>query len=348
MIQRWAAVLGMIAALLATPAAAVKVTSLYTAEVAVPTQAADVRAEAIRKGFLDVLMRVSGNPDVASAPGIKAGLSKAEYYVQEYSYSAATVDSATVTLKVTFDEDDVNRLLKNAGVVYWGDTRPLVMLWMAVTDSDHQTVIIGGDDATAVMESVKAEGKRVGLPLILPVMDVDDMNQVTPATITSVALPALTQASARYAPDAILVANIEPLAPGFTSHWLLILKDKQWAFTIPGTSLQTIISTAMHQVSQTLATRYMEKPTQTESHWINLVVNQVSADHDLEQIMAYLKQLSPVQQVQLTQVDGETVTLRVLISGSLDTFEQNASIGQKLVFLGQDDTTQTVTYNWMH
>jgi hypothetical protein len=338
----------LLAALVMMPAYAVKVGSLYEAEVAVPSQAPEVRAEAIRQGFLDVLIKVSGNPDIANLPAIKTNIKRADYYVQEFGYSQPTVNTSTYTLKVRFDQDDVNRLLKSAGVVYWGETRPLTLVWLAVTDADHQTNIIGGETPGPILETMKNEGKRYGLPLIFPVMDMDDMNLVSPDHINVASLPLLQDAGKRYAPDAMLIGNIQPGDKGFNSQWTLALNQQQWSYTIPGDSLQAIMTSVMQQVSQTLSTRYVEKQAVPDNQWIKLTIYNVSEDHDLEQLMAYLKQLTPVQQVELSQVNGDTVELRVLVSGTVSTFQQNATIGQRLTFKGQDSTDNSLTYTWVH
>lgn len=335
--------LGLISANLAF---AVKLGGLYTAQVPVAAQTPDLRAEAMRTGLLSVLVKVSGNPNIGDLPAIKTSLKRAEYYVQEYSYSAATVDTSTYTLNIQFDEDDINRLLKSAGAVYWGDTRPSVMVWLAVTDADNQTDIIGNETPGAILESMKAEGKQFGLPLIFPVMNADELSAVPPTDVISANLPALNAASKPYTADALLAGSIQPADKGFTSHWVLVLKDTQWRFTIPGDTLTAILQGAVQQVSQTLSAKYMDKTTQAATASITVVVNNVSADHDLENLMAYLKQLTPVQQVELAQVDGNTVSLRIEVKGSIDTFEQNATIGQKLIFKSQDDEKQTLVFDW--
>ncbi len=325
---------------------AVKLGGLYTAQIPVAAQTPDLRAEAMRSGLLSVLVKVSGNPNIGDSPVIKASIKRAEYYVQEYSYSAATVDTSTYTLNIQFDEDDINRLLKSAGAVYWGDTRPSVMVWLAVTDADNQTDIIGNETPGAILESMKAQGKQFGLPLIFPIMNANEISTVPPTDVISANLPALNAASKPYNADALLAGSIQPTDKGFTSHWVLVLKDTQWRFTMPGDSLTTVLQGAMQQVSETLSAKYLDKGNQATTTSITVVVNNVSGDHDLENLMAYLKQLTPVQQVELSQVDGNTVSLRVEVKGSIDTFEQNATIGQKLIFKSQDDTTQTLVFDW--
>lgn len=349
MMCRWLKVWWVLMAVsMSLPAYAVKLDNLYEAEVSVPSQAADARSAAIQEGLLTVLIKITGNQAINTVPLIKTNLKRADYYVQEYGYSQPTVNSSTYTLKIRFDKDDVDRLLKQAGVVTWGETRPLVMVWLSVTDADHQATIIGGETPGPILDAMKKEGNRYGLPLIFPVMDMTETNQITPDQINLASLSLLTSVSQRYAPDAMLIAQIQPSAAGFDSQWTLTLRNQQWGFKISAASLQEVMTTAMHQVSQTLSENYLVKNQTTKTQWITLNVNGVSADNDLEQVMKYLKQLSPVQQVELASVNGDSVQLRVLINSDIPTFEKNASIGQQLQLSQEDLPGARLTYNWVH
>ena len=77
-----------------TSALAVKVSSLYQAEIAVASQADDARVQAVKDGLLQVLIKMSGDPAINANPDIKQSLQRADYYVQEFSYSAPTTASS--------------------------------------------------------------------------------------------------------------------------------------------------------------------------------------------------------------------------------------------------------------
>lgn len=327
---------------------AVKVSSLYQAEIPVASQAADARADAIREAFHQILIKVSSNQDIDKNALIKSSLKKADYYVQEYSYSAPTVLSSTYLLIVKFDQEDVNRLLRKAGVSYWGETRPLLLVWLAVSNQDQQSEIVGGETPGEMLETMKQQGKRYGLPLIFPVMDMTDMSHVTPADVSSMAIPVLKEAGKRYTPDALLVGEMQPAKDGYVSKWTLVLNNNQWNWEIPGATPEIMMADILHEVSQTLSKRYSEKTVKVQDSWVTLEVTNVSRDHDLEQLMNYLKQLTPVQQVQLSKVSSDSVELSVLVRGTLDTFEENATIGQKLVLKSQDENAARLVYEWVH
>jgi hypothetical protein len=259
-----------------TPAFAVKVTTLYEVQMSVASQAADARAEAIREGFQDVLIKLSGDQNIASNKLIKDSLNKSDYYVQEYSYSSPTVNSATYTLNIKYNEPDVKRLLRKAGVVGWGSARPLIIVWLATVNDKREVDILGVETPTDTLEKFKRQGQRYGLPLIFPVMDVTDMNKVTSDNITSVALSELKDASKRYEPDAILVGTIEYDNNEYQGRWNLVWKDKAWDWSITGATQEKVIADVLHNVSRLMSQSQrskmiMSRPPESESSHHNMI-----------------------------------------------------------------------------
>lgn len=242
------------------PAWAVKVKTLYEVEISVPSQAADARSEAIREGFHEVLVKLTGNQNIDKNKTIKSSLNKADYFVQEYSYSSPTVTSATYNLRIKYNEQDVKRLLRKAGATSWGETRPLILVWLATVNDRHEIDILGVETEHAMLERFKREGQRFGLPLIFPVMDVADMEKITSDNITTVALPELKEASKRYEPDALLIGTIEYDGDIYTGRWNLVWGEKSWDWSIEGDTREKLFASVLDNVSQVLSQRSDAKP----------------------------------------------------------------------------------------
>ncbi|RDI39848.1 DUF2066 domain-containing protein [Aquicella lusitana] len=332
----------------AASAWAVKVASLYQAEIPVASQSQDERAQAMKEGLVQVLIKVSGNADIEKNAIIKSSLQRADYYVQEYSYALPSSTSSQYLLQVHFNTKDINQLLKRAGLAHWKESRPLTLVWLAVTDPQHSAMIIDYETPGDVLEDMKQQGKKYGLPLIFPMMDMSDVNRVTPADVSAMDVSTLKEAGKRYSPDALLIGNLEQSETGAKSQWQLVLGEDQWNWTITGKTSHDMIAELFNQISQTLAKRYVVKSANASQRWVKLEISNVNRRNDLSQLMQYLKQLTPVQQVQLSQVSGDRVELSVLITGSLSAFQQNASIGQRLILKEQDETDSKLIYEWLH
>ncbi|EKD69949.1 MAG: hypothetical protein ACD_46C00690G0003 [uncultured bacterium] len=331
----------------AIPTLAVKVSSLYQADMPVATQLEDARSEAVRQGFIHILVKLSGNPDIAENPLIKENVKKAEYYVQEYSYAQPTTTSSMYMLQIRYDKDDINNLLRKAGVVYWGETRPLVLVWVTVADGTEAPEIIGSEEADEWYDTFRQQGKKYGLPLIFPVMDVTDINKVSPHDVNTMNITTLKQAGMRYSPDALLIGKIEKdKNGGWKGQWRLILDENQWDWRITGNDMDMLLGDTLNQVSHTLSKQLVVKNPGAPVSWVKLQVSHVTRGDDLDQLMQFLRQLSPVQQVELSQVDGDVVELAVQVHGNLATFQQNVNIGQRLEFKSLDKQMNKLVYEW--
>jgi len=179
-------------------------------------------------------------------------------------------------------------------------------------------------------------------------MDMSDISQVSPNDINQFSLPVLQEAGKRYAPDALLVGKMTINQNGCQSQWHLILDDNQWDWMITDKSIANTISMLLNQVSQTLSKHYVVKASIAAKSSLTLEVSNIMQHSDLTQLMDYLKQLTPVQNVQLSQVSGDVVQLSLQVRGSLRTFKQHASIGQHLVLKSQDISNNKLTYQWAH
>lgn len=331
-----------------SPVLAVKVSSLYQVEVPVAAQTDDLKAQAVKEGFLEVLIKLTGDAQIGNNPIVKASMQRPDYYVQEFSYSPSTTDSSQYILRIRYESSDINRLLKKAGISYWGETRPLILVWLAATSQAHHAEIIGHEMPGTLFSVIRHQSKKYGLPMIFPVMDVADVSQISPEDITTVALPTLKEAAKRYAPDALLIGKIQQDNDRYESEWQLILNKEQWKWVIVDKTHELIVASLMNQISQALAKHYVVKEIDNPDRWLSMEVMNITQRDDLAALLKYLKQLAPVKQVQLLEVSSDVVELSIQIRGSLDNFQKNAAIGERLNLKYQDPKSSKLFYVWVH
>jgi hypothetical protein len=319
---------------------AVQVSSLYQAEILVASQTEDQKQQAVADGFLQVLIKLTGDAQIGNNPVIRLALRKADYYVQEYTYLAPAADASEYQIKIRYESDDINRLLKKAGVAYWGENRPLLLVWLSIEDGSGNAEIVASEAPGNEYSTLKQQGRNYGVPLIFPMMDMDDMNKVSVNDVNSMTVSILSDAAKRYSPDALLIGNIsKTTAAGVQGKWRLVLADNSWSWVINEKTTADEMTAIMHVVSQTLAKNFVVKTANAQDLLLKLQVTNVTQRDDLSQLMQYLKQLTPVEQVDIVQVSGDVVELSVIVRGSLTGFLKNATIG---------DATNTLVYQWMH
>lgn len=234
----------------------VKLPNLYEIDMPVASQTSDDRSEATRQGFKQMLTRLTGNPDVSKNRVLREAIERAEYYVQGYSYPASDQDASTIMLHISFEKDDVRRLLKKANSPTWGDERPLIITWLTIIQENRAPEIIGSDTPGSLLTTMQDQSSKMGLPLIFPLMDVEDLDHVTPDNVTLMELPVIETASKRYAPNGYLIGSIEAAEQGYESQWQLVLGSDKWAWEISANTPDEIAALILNQISQTVAKRF--------------------------------------------------------------------------------------------
>jgi hypothetical protein len=325
---------------------AINTTSLYHVIVPVASQLEDQRGVAESDGFLQVLIRLTSDAQIYKNPVIKSNLNRAEYYVRDYSYSPPSPDSAEYLMKIQYEPEDIARLLTKAGVPFWQRSRPLTLAWVTMAKENGNAEVIN-KDSLDVYEVIKAQSKKLGLALIFPVMDMDEINQIDAQTIHDVALPELKKASKRYAPDVLLIGQINQSADRVTGKWYLVMNASRWEWDVSGKTLEEMTASALSQMGQTMVRQYDMGTNNKNEFWLKLIVTHVNGNGELGNLMQFLSRLAPVEKLQLAQVAGDAVEVYVLIGGTIDSFQKNAAEGQRLLLKASDQTAKKLTYQWV-
>lgn len=336
--------------LMASPLAlAVRVHSIYQAEVPVASRSAEVKAKAVQEGLAQVFVKVSGNSHIVeNTPSLKSSLEHADKLAQEYSYSSPTnMDKATpYLLTIRFDVEAVNRLLKGASVPVWGQNRPLILVLLAYEGPGHPVDLV--DSSTNVQQvTLKKSAKLRGVPVILPVMDVADLADLSVDDVVNQSITPLQKAAQRYASNAILIGHVTEADANYSSKWQLVLGDDKWSWNVDGKSLQEVTNGVINNVADTLAGRYSIVMSDAVQSQLTLKITGIKEQSELLQLMKYLQHLSPVADVQLKTVAGEDVTLDVSLRGNKQSFIQAVSLGKNMEPVTGNSEPDTLLYKWI-
>lgn len=322
---------------------AVRVKTIYQVDVPVESQAAENRAQAEELGFAQVLTKVSGNSHILDSPDLKTKSKNAESYIDEFSYLSSS--TAPYLLSLHFNSTAVNRLLRNAGIPIWGQNRPLLLGWIEYEVPGKQAEIIGSDSPSGIQTLLKQYADQRGLPFLVPMMDMSEMDQINVNDIVTMNLEPLKVASKPYSCDGILVARIFKLQQGYSFASKLVLGDDEWTWSESGDSLDKVVAALVNHVSDALAARYSTVVTNSVQSHVTLKVVSVSQEGDLAQLIQYISHLTPVSDVQPMQIEGGEVVLNISLRGSKDALIQAFTIGQKLQPIS-DSGGDMLAYEW--
>ena len=184
----------------------------YRADVPVRSRDDAARAAALQVGAAQVLVRLTGRSRSAADARID-GLAEAVLaHVDDTRYRQG---GSGLELTMEFDGEALERLLREAGYPLWSGQRPDTLFWLARRERGTPELT---EPEAAEWEQLRAAAKRRGLPLVTPMGDLEERRLVTPEDVWSGEFDRLREASARYQPDAVVIANLREDA---SSTWLL-------------------------------------------------------------------------------------------------------------------------------
>lgn len=314
------------------------VNNLYEAESPVVGQRSDVRAEGIRDAFAQVLVKVSGDRGLLSNPGINKLLAQASSYVQRYRYRMLQENEQRVSSKPTepdrllwvrFDERAVNRLLRQSGVPVWGGTRPSVLIWLGEERGASRSLVSlerQGDLKAALKQTAYARG----LPLMLPLMDMEDRSALPVSDLWGGFESDIRRASNRYLPDVILVGRLRSLGSEWLGEWTLYLPDKTNRWQTRAGSRFSLASEGLQQAADALALRFAPQQVSEGSPTLRIRIHGLRRLADYALVKDYLQSLAMIEQLDLLAADPEMVSFLVRIQGGREVLERGIQLGAVL------------------
>ena len=307
---------------------------LYEAEVAVKDQSVAARGPALREALTEVLIRLSGDRDLVRQPGVAALLAQADSHVQQYGYRPAPADArdpgAPWRLRVRFDGGGLERALRDLGLPFWGGERPETLVWLAV-EQPGQRQLLGETDATEVKDGLLSTARHRGLPLIFPLLDLEDRARVSFSDVWGGFLEPVLEASRRYRPQALLIGRLHQSGSGaWQASWILRLQDSEQRWSGSATEPGALAAEGMGRVADELAARFAVVDTGGAGGRLRITVAGVTDTGDYARLNRYLASLSALQSAQLQTLAGDRAEYLLELQGDASGFERVLTLGSVL------------------
>ena len=288
--------------LLGLPPGAAADVAIYQSIVPMPNGKDAAFAEALRT----TAVRASGRRDAGSNKVIASAAANPGRYVQEYS---TTPDRY---LKVGFEAQAIDRLLQQAGLPVWPLERPVTLVLLVVPSAGGGSrAIVDGDRVPE-----KAEAERVaqarGLPIAWP------GGTVSAASVRS---------TIAGGPDGeVGGSSARPVLAGVASGGLVT-----WLFRQPGqaASASGSVEDGVDLAADSLAARYAPPSTRSNSS-LTVRIGGVEDVRAYAGLIEYLKSLSLVRNISVSEMAGGVVTLELLVRGDLALLRRIVALDGRL------------------
>lgn len=332
---------------------ALEVDDLYQANVVVDSQNRAQREQAIKQALQGVFLKVGGKKSVLTHQVLQQAQKRASRYVSQYHYQR---QGDELSLVVSFNEDKVNQLFKEANLALWGSLRPQVLLWL-IDEQGTSRSMVASDADTSISTSVNDFSVQRGLPIIMPLMDLTDSEQVVLSDFWGYFPEQIQQASLRYFADTVVVMRVSDSSlvneddKAKTSNFqdniscgLLCLPEKlngakvlDWRVYTQGTlytkkyqgvNKVDLINLGLSDITELIYQSYALL-TSAENDFIIEVKNVTSLKND-KQLFDFLVDLSAVKKVTLISAQGNIRRFKLDLRGAKASFLASLKLNDKL------------------
>ena len=274
-----------------------QVSALYQVREPVQSQQPDERNQALQQAFDTLILRLTGDSNAVQSSALAELRKDPQQLVSRYGYEGDN-------LVVDFDPLTTERSLRQAGLALWGSNRPLVLTWW-LNEGDGSAVLVS--DAQEGAQTLQGAAQHRGLPLRLPLGDLDEQLAATPENLTANQPDALQPASVRYAADAMLGVYARQTDGRWQAQWQLWLGDGREQGNASAADSAALADAVLLAVSQRMAPRFVVAPGAAED--LTLVVQGA----DLARYAELSRLLEPFA-ARLLKVQGDSLTYQVAAS----------------------------------
>ena len=306
-------------------AQAARVNDLYGAVGNLPGAGARLNI-AFDEALGQVLVKVTGLPELAS-PGARNSLfSDSASIVQRYSMLSDT------EVRVEFDSKAIRTALDRAGQPVWGSDRPLVALWLAVDTGGGQRVILAEGSRTPVtadpdaLERVRIDLETIaaqrGLPVVLPLVDAQDLRQVSFSDLWGDFRQPVVAASQRYGAEAVLIGrtrSLDPVQQGV--RWTLVAGDEQ-------SSWQGDLASGPAHAAEFFAQRFATYADSTGA--LRVLITDVDSLDTYGRLWSYFRSLNIVESATIARITDDRVEFELVVRGDASRLSRTLNASRQL------------------
>ena len=278
---------------------------LYEAEVPWADRGPAARSDAFRHALRQVLVKLTGQRQIADTAALDPLVENAPALVQQYRLDTVTVGRGDAMVReprlwARFDETAVDRLVREAGLPVWGSPRPSVLAWVAAP-GEETFRMAGAEGADEIAQILLDVATSRGVPLVLPLLDLEDRALAGPSELWVEAEDRIRAASERYRPGGILIGRIDA-GVLWEARWVLLLPGAAHRFSTEGYVFELVVDEGMQEAVDALAAHYLNIDPAVGGA---AIVVSVSGVHDFEGYLRttrYLESLDEVESVEVLAV----------------------------------------------
>lgn len=319
-------------------AIAAEVYNLDESLVPVDSRAKNLRSQAIKQGLKEVVLKNTGTQSALTHPDVVKQLANASAMMTQYGYQDL---DGELFIKVSFDHKRLIGLLRQAGLPVWGKQRPLTLVWL-VEEAEGNRKILNDASTSVTRTSFDTQSSNRGVPLLFPLMDLDDSMQVGINDIRGQFTDNVANASLRYQANYFIMATISPQGAVFSYQMSLYPRELRTGASqyTPSTSQSgesASVEQAVADITAAASEYYVSQYAIADSGeklTTKITFTDVSEMKQLVEIEKYLNQLSAIKTVTVASIEGMTVEFNLGLFGNEEDLHRLMKLDPRIESIG--------------
>ena len=340
------ALLSVLLGMVSLPAKAVTVEDLFTVELPVADQTTGLRLESFSQAFRQVVVKVSGSDDALRSPALERPIESSARYVKQFRYINRSLpeddefDAQRLILRIDFDQQLVESLLRENNFPVWGRERPSSLLVISY-DVNENIKLVTQDSTPNLIEALDQAASIHAVPVLFPLMDLEDIGLVNIGDIVSREYGKIQTMAARYAPDALLVGQILGRSgQGWQGDWEVRFADQIFKWKFKASSKKEVTEQVIRHLAKILALEYALEDHRRVEQTLLLSVSALEGIDNLIKVQKYLKSLNVVDSVHVAMINKNVITYRLKLRNNPEDLQRLIDFGE---VLEQEDFPQLST-----
>ncbi len=318
---------------------------LYKARVTIENQTVTAQAEAVRRALAQVLVKVSGDKEVALKGQIRSRLNQARDLLQAFRFET---DNGQLFYHSQFDPAKVNNLLRGAQLPIWGERRPQTLVWLAVKTPADRAILLSETLSVEYQQPITSAARARGIPVIFPVLGLAEREQVGFYDVWGRFAEVLMDVSVPYQAEVVIIARLYQqameddgavstntlLVPADQKEWVLDwqrIHDNQISYhSVRGDAYEPLLQQLMDINADSLARRFAVSTEDGSLSKTELRVRGIKGLEDLVLFERLLKDIAVIANAQLIGVKGDQATYSLRLFGQPLDLEHILSLDSRL------------------
>ena len=313
---------------------------------------------AIPQAMQQVLIKNSGQVDVAAMPNIQQFLTGANKLMLRYYYSAHPKTPATPwQLNVEFDRKSIEKYLLDSGLSLWSADRPITLAFIYINDG-KTTQVLNNDDAPLQAQYMQQIANQRGVPLMWPMYDVQDQQNIninkTPTNeymVADLSHDLQNYWFNRYKVGAILYGVVWNTGISWYGNWYVVYNNHGTGFNTSGVDINQVLGNAVAQLSNYLSGQmvvYAENSNQPNE--VQIWVSSIHGLQGFHKVSKFLQNLAPVSQVSVGEINANgalfNVQTKVGAQGLMKLLQQSGKVRRMLLPVPYNVPDADIYYQW--